>query len=45
LFFADIILDLPWLDDEQATLKFVAHRLFTLMHDNVTETNVMEANN
>jgi hypothetical protein len=34
---ADIVLGLPWLHDEQATLKFGTGQLFTLMDVNVIE--------
>jgi hypothetical protein len=33
---------LPWLDDEQATLKFDAERLFILMNGTVIENQVIE---
>jgi hypothetical protein len=39
---ADIVLGLPWLDDEQAGLKFGAERLFTLMDGTAIENQVIE---
>jgi hypothetical protein len=39
---ADIVLGLPWLDDEQATLTFGTQRFFTLMDGTSVETQVVD---
>jgi hypothetical protein len=36
----DVLLDLPWLDDEQASLYFVTTRIFTSMDGTSLETKI-----
>jgi hypothetical protein len=38
----DFVLDLPWLDDEHASLQFGTTRLFTLMDGTAMETQIEE---
>jgi hypothetical protein len=39
---ADLILGLPWLDDEQASLQFGTTRVFTLMDGHAMDTTLEE---
>jgi hypothetical protein len=39
---ADLVMGLPWLDDEHASLQFVTTRVFTLMDSTVVETHFEE---
>jgi hypothetical protein len=39
---ADLILGLPWLDDEHASLQFLSTRVFTLMDGTTVETQLEE---
>jgi hypothetical protein len=39
---ADLILGLPWLDDEQATLQFGTTKVFTLMDGRAVKTTIEE---
>jgi hypothetical protein len=39
---ADLIMGLPWLDDEHASLQFGTTRVFTLMDGTVVETTLEE---
>jgi hypothetical protein len=39
---ADLILGLPWLDDEQASLQFGTTRIFTLMDGTTVDTTLEE---
>jgi hypothetical protein len=39
---ADLVLDLPWLDDEHASLQFDITRVFTVMDGTSVETHLEE---
>jgi hypothetical protein len=39
---ADLVLGLPWLDDEHASLQFGTTRVFTLMDGTAMETQIEE---
>jgi hypothetical protein len=39
---ADVVLGLPWLDDEHASLQFGTTRVFTLMDGTTVETRIEE---
>jgi hypothetical protein len=38
----DLVLGLPWLDDEQASLQFGTTPVFTLMDDTTVESQIEE---